>query len=124
MYCMHDVLQLLDRDPRTRMGSKRDILEIKEHAWFKGLDWDLLMKKEIEPVYKPKLRARKNRKVQTNVKNGIRKNENNNNLADTSNFDRQFTNEPVVDSYDGDAKVEFADFTFQTTKNMILKQEL
>jgi serum/glucocorticoid-regulated kinase 2 len=69
-------LQLLNRDPKKRLGSKDDVEDIKSHPFFKELSWSKMLKKEIEVPYKPKVKA----------------------SDDTSNFDNTFTNEPVVDS--------------------------
>ena len=40
--------QLLCKDPYKRIGVL-DKIELKNHIWFKGLDWDKLSKKEIQP---------------------------------------------------------------------------
>lgn len=49
-------LGLLERDPGRRLGSsKEDASEIKEHAFFKGLDFEKLLRKEVVPPYKPKV---------------------------------------------------------------------
>lgn len=38
--------QLLEKNPMVRLGaSQRDAEEIKEHAFFKGINWNDLMKK-------------------------------------------------------------------------------
>jgi len=93
---------LLKRDPKRRLGSgPRDVDEIKEQPFFAdNIDWDLLYRKEIQPPYRPV------------VKNGD---------MDTDNFDTQFTNEPVVDSYVQSSNLggaEFNGFTFAPDKNL------
>ena len=40
--------QLLCKDPQKRIGVL-DKSELKNHEWFKGIDWEKLAKKEIEP---------------------------------------------------------------------------
>ena len=40
--------QLLCRDPNKRIGVS-DKNELKNHEWFKDIDWDKLAKKQIEP---------------------------------------------------------------------------
>jgi len=40
--------QLLCRDPQKRIGVL-DKNELKNHEWFKDIDWDKLAKKQIEP---------------------------------------------------------------------------
>lgn len=47
-------LQLLDKNPKTRLGSRDDMNEIKKHPYFKGIDFDKLMKKGYRSPYKPK----------------------------------------------------------------------
>jgi hypothetical protein len=47
----HDFIEkLLDMNPKTRLGS-RSIDEIKEHPFFKGIDWGKIM--EMESPFKP-----------------------------------------------------------------------
>ncbi|CEG48725.1 agc akt protein kinase [Plasmopara halstedii] len=43
----------LQKDPTKRLGTK--ISDILEHPFFRGIDWDLLLKKQITPPWKPKL---------------------------------------------------------------------
>jgi len=41
-------LQLLERDPKKRLGSgPTDADEIVSHPWFAGFDWEGLMQKKI-----------------------------------------------------------------------------
>ena len=50
------ILKLLQRDPKLRIGSgKEGHKEIKSHPFFSSIDWNKLLKKEIEPPYKPHL---------------------------------------------------------------------
>ena len=46
-------LQLLNRNPRHRLGAQRDAAELKEHPFFKSIDWDALAKKQVTPPFKP-----------------------------------------------------------------------
>eukprot|EP01006_Ploeotia_vitrea_P041700 TRINITY_DN66564_c12_g2_i1.p1 TRINITY_DN66564_c12_g2~~TRINITY_DN66564_c12_g2_i1.p1 ORF type:complete len:537 (+),score=332.58 TRINITY_DN66564_c12_g2_i1:161-1771(+) len=85
--CKDLIVRLLNRDPKKRLGSNKDIDDIKEHAFFKSLDFEKLMKKEVEVAYKPKV----------------------NSNSDTSNFDDTFTSEPVVDSMVPDSQLQGAD---------------
>ena len=63
---------LLERDPLKRLGSSEDDSnELKRHPWFAKIDWDKLMKKQLEPPFKP-------------VVSGP---------EDTRNIDKMFTNE-------------------------------
>jgi len=48
------ISKLLRKDPENRIGvGKRDAEDIKNHAWFNGLDWEQLSEKKIEPPYLP-----------------------------------------------------------------------
>lgn len=95
--CKAMIVGLLNRDPQKRLGSHNDFEDIRTHAFFKPIDWDKLMKKDIETSYKPRVKDAK----------------------DTSNFDDTFTNEPVVDSVAPDSQLsstakgdQFSGFTF------------
>jgi len=48
------VSQLLTRDPGKRLA---DPVKIKEHTWFKTLNWEKLEAKEIQPPFVPKVTA-------------------------------------------------------------------
>lgn len=75
-HCKSLIVGLLNRDPKKRLGAVHDFDDIKSHPFFAPIDWDKLMKKQIDVPYKPKVKG----------------------PDDTSNFDNTFTNEPVVDS--------------------------
>jgi len=77
--CKKLITGLLKREPTRRLGGgEADFEDIKKSAFFSDLSWTELYNKEITPPYQPE------------VKRG---------QEDTSNFDTQFTSEPVVDSY-------------------------
>ena len=40
---------LLKKDPTKRLGSKRDVEEIKEHPYMVGVDWDKVLKRQYIP---------------------------------------------------------------------------
>ena len=40
---------LLKKDPMTRLGSKRDVEEIKEHPYMNGVDWDKVYRRQYIP---------------------------------------------------------------------------
>lgn len=61
---------LLNRNPKHRLGATDDAEELKRHPFFADVDWDALMKKNVVPPFKPKLKS----------------------VLDTSNFDPEFTN--------------------------------
>jgi len=66
---------LLTRDPALRLGTKGGD-EVKGHPWFADVEWEKLIRKEIEPPFKPKVRS----------------------IEDTSQIDPQFTRERPIDS--------------------------
>ncbi|KAF1814842.1 Pkinase-domain-containing protein [Eremomyces bilateralis CBS 781.70] len=61
---------LLNRNPKHRLGFTGDAEELKAHPFFEDVDWDALMKKNVVPPFKPKLKSE----------------------LDVSNFDPEFTN--------------------------------
>merc|ERR1719264_858895 len=48
----HIILQMLDRNPSKRGTAS----ELKNHPWFKVIDWELLHYKIVKPQYKPQLK--------------------------------------------------------------------
>ena len=94
---------LLMRDPAQRLGSRAGgVDEIKRHAFFRGLDWEALERREIEPPFKPTVASE----------------------TDITNFDSTFTSEPAEltppdPSELSDAAAqggdEFSDFSFVNT---------
>lgn len=71
-----DILtKLLQYDPEKRIGC-RDLgsVEIKQHPFFKGIDFDALERKELEPPFVPEVAG----------------------ADDYTNFDPAFTNMKVV----------------------------
>ena len=75
---------MLNRVPANRLGSKRDAAELKEHAFFKTIDWDALSRKEVAPPFKPDVESDES----------------------TANFDPEFTSADLrdagVDNFDED----------------------
>ncbi|EEB06734.1 AGC/PKC protein kinase Pck1 [Schizosaccharomyces japonicus yFS275] len=71
-----DIMQkLLTRDIDKRLGGgPRDALDVMEHPFFRGVDWDMIFKKQIEPTYKPRTTG----------------------AYDINNFDVEFTRERPV----------------------------
>ena len=49
------IKKLLNKNPNNRLGHLKGFDEIKNHDFFKGLDFDKLNNKKINPVYKPNL---------------------------------------------------------------------
>jgi len=46
-------LQLLNRNPAHRLGAKRDAAELKEHPFFKMIDWEALAARQVTVPFKP-----------------------------------------------------------------------
>ena len=67
------IQQLLNRDPKERLGSG-GANEVKLHPFFADMDWDALLRREIQPPFNP-LRGQE--------------------AEDTQNFEREFTNLPL-----------------------------
>ncbi|KAF8204937.1 Pkinase-domain-containing protein [Pholiota molesta] len=44
---------LLNRNPKHRLGAQRDAAELKEHPFFKNIDWEALSLKQSTPPFKP-----------------------------------------------------------------------
>ncbi|KAJ5078432.1 non-specific serine/threonine protein kinase [Anaeramoeba ignava] len=88
---------LLIRDPVKRYGSgKEDSEMIKKHQFFEKIDWEKLFSKQTSAPFKPKVK----------------------NVYDTSNFDREFTQENIQESvpeisYMGRDNNAFKGFTFE-----------
>mmetsp|Transcript_18903 Transcript_18903/g.16745 ORF Transcript_18903/g.16745 Transcript_18903/m.16745 type:complete len:155 (-) Transcript_18903:40-504(-) len=53
------ILLLLDRNPKTRLGAKGH-KEVMEHPWFKGVDFEAILEKKVDPPYKPNLKKKIN----------------------------------------------------------------
>jgi hypothetical protein len=50
------LLQLLEKDPIARLGMPTSRHgPIREHVFFKPIDWNLLEQRKIEPPVKPKI---------------------------------------------------------------------
>lgn len=88
--------KLLTRDPTRRLGAgKEDAEEVKRHPFFKDVNFDDILHKRIPPPYFPTI-------------NGV---------ADTSNFDEEFTREqptltPVHGQLTARDQAEFAGFSW------------
>lgn len=44
------ISQLLQQNPRDRLGSQIGALEVKEHVYFQGMDWNSLLRQKAEFV--------------------------------------------------------------------------
>ncbi len=65
--------QLLNRNPKHRLGAQRDAAELKEHPFFKSIDWEALARKQVTPPFKPVVESDES----------------------TSNFDPEFTSADI-----------------------------
>jgi len=86
---------LLDRSPKSRLGSHSGLNELRRHPFFEGLDWDKLYRKELKPPFKPDVTEGK---------------------MDTSYVDEEFKKETPKDTPDVAStlrsRVKFENFTF------------
>lgn len=91
--------QLLQRDPEKRLTEPK---VIKAHPFFKGIDWDQLLAKEITPPFIPPVKSEE----------------------DTSQVDPHFTSEDPTLSVKEDSNIsasaqsEFDGFTYVASSNM------
>jgi serine/threonine protein kinase len=69
------IKRLCDKDPKTRLGSEKDMKEILDHPWLSCVNVNALLDKQVIPPYKP---------------------EKPKNPLDVSKFDTLFTNEEAV----------------------------
>lgn len=89
------VTGLMQNDPRLRLGATRGASEIKEHPFFKDIDWLKLANKELEPpIEMEKKEERNNRRI--NIKD-IEYNPENEHIHFFNNFD--YLREEYMDLY-------------------------
>lgn len=62
------IAKLLTKDKNKRLGSTDDMLEILRHPFFADLDFDLLLKKQIDAQFKPEISNDLNNMQYFNVK--------------------------------------------------------
>ncbi|KAI9228358.1 MAG: kinase-like domain-containing protein [Piptocephalis tieghemiana] len=90
---------LLTRDPSRRLGAG-GAEEVKQHPFFAAIDWGKLLMKKYQPPFKPAVAS----------------------AMDTSNFDREFTDEVPLDSVVDDSHLsetvqqQFAGFTYDASE--------
>lgn len=49
--------RLLEKNPQTRLGSRKGAREVKEHPWVRDMDWEKLFRKKIPPPIDPSKNA-------------------------------------------------------------------
>ncbi|KAJ4472255.1 Pkinase-domain-containing protein [Lentinula aciculospora] len=91
---------LLNRNPNHRLGAVRDAAELKEHAFFKSIDFELLAQKKVTPPFKPVVESDES----------------------TSNFDPEFTEKSIADV--GLNEDDYADFAEDDPSEIWVSQSL
>lgn len=58
--CKDLLKKLLCKDPRKRLGTKKGASEIRKHKFFKNINWDEVLNKQIEvpPARKPEIKSK------------------------------------------------------------------
>lgn len=67
------LIKLLDKNPATRLGSKKGFADFKNHPFFVKMDFDMIYKRQIKAPFIPEISSK----------------------TDSSNFDPEFTQEAV-----------------------------
>ena len=67
------ITKLLDKNPSKRFGKNSGFKEIKEHPFFKGIDFDEILNKKIKAPFIPEISGK----------------------LDVHNFDEEFTTEEI-----------------------------
>lgn len=52
--CKDFIEKLLIKDPKKRLGSKKDVKDVLAHPWFFDIDQKKLVNKQITPTFIPK----------------------------------------------------------------------
>lgn len=66
----------MEKDRKHRLGQKNDVEEVLGHPFFRDIDRDKLLKKQITPPFKPDIKSN----------------------VDLSNFDQKFVKLDVIES--------------------------
>jgi len=89
------IKQLMQRNPKYRLGSRNGAKEVQVHIFFNTINWDALFRREVEPPFRPRLSKDKH-----GVEGG-------------ANFDPEFTGMPIDSPETSKRKyAPFEDFTF------------
>ncbi|KAK8840649.1 RAC-gamma serine/threonine-protein kinase [Tritrichomonas musculus] len=99
-------MKLLDRDAKRRLGAgPSDAEEIMNHPFFSEINWDYVLEKKYKPEWIPPIKDE----------------------TDTSNFDTEFTNQPIAVSYEDpelvpeDAQSAFIGFTCNQEEQSVIE---
>lgn len=68
---------MIQPDEKSRLGSKFGAQEVKEHVFFRAVDWAKVDRLELTPPFKPKVKS----------------------AQDVANFDKTFVDQTPVDSF-------------------------
>jgi serine/threonine protein kinase len=95
------IQHLLCKDPAMRLGgSSRDAEEVKAHAFFQSMDWDLLLRRQLVPPFVPSLDSEFDTKYVESV-----------------HYKQEFTLAPAVDSSSNEPRFAtsptYQGFTYQ-----------
>ncbi|KAG0175116.1 Serine/threonine kinase [Apophysomyces sp. BC1015] len=88
--------RLLTREPQKRLGAgPNDAVDIKEHPFFRGVNWEDMLNKQVAPPFYPSVTG----------------------ALDTSNFDEEFTRElpaltPIDSNMASTEQQEFVSFSY------------
>lgn len=105
---------LLNRNPRHRLGATDDAQDLKQHAFFAQVDWDLLANKKIPPPFKPLVASETDTSnfdpefTGTDLRSVVRGEENGVGLAD----DAQVGSEPEEDILSSSVQHQFSGFSY------------
>ena len=55
--CEDLLSKLFQKNPDKRLGTNKGSIELKNHKWFSGVKWDLLLKKRLPAPFVPLLKA-------------------------------------------------------------------
>jgi hypothetical protein len=80
--CRSLITGLANKDPAKRIGSTFGAIDIKEHAFFSGVNWDAVLNKQYLPEFVPKVESSATGRGSVMVKN----------------FDTMFTQQKARDS--------------------------
>lgn len=75
----------MEKDPANRLGSKNGLEEVISHPFLASMDFEKMIKKELDSPFKPKLTT---------------------DVFDVSNFDQQFTSEEAINSVIPNSKLD------------------